>query len=146
MNLTLEQFLWYTLPKGYSQNVDITYKDAKGESKTESVQIVQSNKEKLMLANPAGMTWVQIAELIAKTIDEQLEERHVVTTESFENALFDHSNCLAGIVSENNHITLEKEKDILDLISKSGELFCDKNAVKAYVENLLDNANVTIDV
>ena len=36
--------------------------------------------------------------------------------------------------------------DILDLISKSGELFCDKNAVKAYVESLLDNANVTIDV
>tara|TARA_R110000822_G_scaffold41180_5_gene111886 strand:+ start:3841 stop:4275 length:435 start_codon:yes stop_codon:yes gene_type:complete len=144
MNLTLEQFLWYTLPKGYSQNVDITYKDAKGESKTESVRIVQSNKEKPTL--PAGgMTWVQIAERIAKTIDEQLEERHVVTTESFENALFDHSNCLAGIVSENDHVTLEKEKDILDIIRKS-DVFCDKNTVKAYVERLLDNANVTIDV
>tara|TARA_R110000787_G_scaffold268535_2_gene375085 strand:+ start:3244 stop:3675 length:432 start_codon:yes stop_codon:yes gene_type:complete len=143
MNLTLEQFLWYTLPKGYSQNVDIIYKDVKGESKTESVRIVQSDKEKS--THPAGMTWVQMAGLIAKTIDEQLEERHVVTTESFENALFDHSNCLAGIVSENDHVTLEKEKDILDLIRKS-DVFCDKNAVKAYVESLLDNANVTIDV
>tara|TARA_R110000787_G_scaffold15270_5_gene47176 strand:+ start:61 stop:411 length:351 start_codon:yes stop_codon:yes gene_type:complete len=37
-------------------------------------------------------------------------------------------------------------EDILDFLRKSGELFCDKDAVKAYVESLLDNANVTIDV